>query len=243
MEQQHLEAAAPPVESASIMITMLNTPVEVAPGFFFNLLAIWAGMSWLMGSKHPGWDWPTRILSGAFSGFALVVADFGHALAHIISARAAGAPMDQIQLTSGMPRTLYLDEDVPPRAHIMRALGGPLFSLLGLVISLVVRSLFPRNSPAREVADWSSIGHALIFTGSLAPLPVVDGGSMLKWSLVESGHTPTDADQIVKQAGIAAGIAASSAGVLLATRRRWLPAAGLITAGIIAIAAAKGKIR
>ncbi|HUV26134.1 MAG TPA: hypothetical protein VMW34_02100, partial [Anaerolineales bacterium] len=81
MEQQHLEAAAPPVESASIMITMLNTPVEVAPGFFFNLLAIWAGMSWLMGSKHPGWDWPTRILSGAFSGFALVVADFGHALA------------------------------------------------------------------------------------------------------------------------------------------------------------------
>jgi hypothetical protein len=174
---------------------------------------------------------------------ALIAADVGHALAHSISARAAGAPMDRIDLTSGMPRTVYYDQSVPPRAHILRALGGPLYSALGFVISLVVRSLFPRQSIAREVADWSTIGHGLILSGSLAPLPIVDGGSILKWSLVESGKTPPEADQVVEQVGIAAGVAAGAAGAALATRRRWLPAAGLLVAGIISIAAAKGKIR
>ena len=108
---------------------------------------------------------------------------------------------------------------------------------------MLVRSLAPRNSMAREVADWSSVGHGLILTGSLAPLPIVDGGSLLKWTLVERGRTPTEADQIVKQAGIAAGFAASSAGVMFATRRRWLPAVGLIAVGLVSVGAATGKIR
>jgi hypothetical protein len=80
----------------------------------------------------------------------------------------------------------------------------------------------------------------LILTGSLAPLPIFDGGSLLKWTLVDSGRTPTEADQIVKQAGLATGVAATGAGVMFATRRRWLPAVG---AGMVAIGAALGKIR
>ena len=150
--------------------------------------------------------------------------------------------MDKIDLTSGMPRTVYYDQAVPPRAHILRALGGPLYSALGLVLSLVIRSLLPRKTIAHEVAGRSSIGHGLIFAGSLAPLPIVDGGSILKWSLVESGRSPTEADQVVEQAGIATGIAACTAGAALAARRRWLPAAGLLAAGLISFAAAKRKI-
>jgi hypothetical protein len=61
----------------------------------------------------------------------------------------------------------------------------------------------------------------LIITGSLAPLPIVDGGSLLKWTLVENGRTPAEADQIVRQAGVVTGIATSSAGAMLATCRRW----------------------
>jgi hypothetical protein len=74
-------------------------------------------------------------------------------------------------------------------------------------------------------------------------LPIVDGGSILKWSLVASGKTPPQADLFVEQAGFATGVAACTAGAALATRRRWLPAAGLLAAGLIAIAAARGKIR
>jgi hypothetical protein len=151
--------------------------------------------------------------------------------------------MDEIVLSSGMPRTIYHEDHVPPRAHRMRAMGGPLFSALGLGISWLVSALTPRNSLAREVTDWSSVGHGLILTGSLAPLPIVDGGSLLKWTLVDRGRTPAQADQIVKQAGIATGIAATGAGAMFATRRRWLPAVGLIAAGMVAIGAALGKIR
>jgi len=233
--------SSPPKPSHTLRI--LGTPLEIAPGFIINLFAIWTVMSWYMGVKHPHWDWPVRIFAAGLSGFVLIAADVGHALAHSISARAAGAPMDKIDLTSGMPRTVYYDQAVPPRTHILRALGGPLYSALGLVLSLVARSLLPRDSAAREVAGWSSIGHGLIFAGSLAPLPIVDGGSILKWTLVESGKAPQEADQVVEQAGIAAGLVAGAAGAAFAARRRWLPAAGLLAAGVIAVAAARGKIR
>ena len=183
------------------------------------------------------------MLAGALSALVLILSDVGHAFAHTISTRFAGAPMDEIELSSGMPRTIYHEDHVPPRVHRMRALGGPLFSALGLGISWLVRSLVPRPSIAREVSDWSCVGHGLILTGSLAPLPIVDGGSLLKWTLVDRGRSPAEADRIVKQAGIATGVAATGAGVMFATHCRWLPAVGLMGAGMAAIGAALGKIR
>lgn len=222
---------------------ILGVSLEISPGFITNLVALWTGMSWYMGVKHPHWDSFKRIFGGALSALALIAADVGHAFAHTFSARAAGAPMDQIKLSSGMPRTIYFDQGVPPRAHILRALGGPLYSALGLATSFALGSLLPRKSMAREVVGWSIIGHGLILAGSLAPIPIVDGGSILKWSLVENGQTPQAADRLVEQSGIAAGIAAGAAGAGFAARQRWLPAAGLLAAGIIAIASAKGKIR
>jgi hypothetical protein len=235
----------PPYLSAQVQpsIAALGTPIKVKPGFFANLLALWAGMSWQAGRAQPKRGILARILIGGLSAGALLWADFGHALAHSLSARYAGAPMDEIQLSSGMPRTVYYDDDVPPRAHMARASGGPIFSFLGLSLSLVMRALSPRDSSIREVANWSSVGHGLILVGSLAPLPIVDGGVLLKWSLVESGRTPAQADLAVEQAGIATGAAAASAGVILASSRRWLPALGLIAAGLVAIGAARGKIR
>lgn len=224
-------------------LTILHTPVKISPGFFGNLLALWAGMSWLAGRKHPDRCWPAQLAVGALSATALILADVGHAFAHTVSARWASAPIDEIQLSSGMPRTIYYDNNVPSRAHLTRALGGPIFSTIGLAASLMVRWLAPRNSAVHEVANWSSVGHGLILLGSLAPLPIVDGGVLLKWSLVERGRTTAQADLVVKQAGVATGIAATGAGVMLATRRRWLPAAGLIAAGLVAIGAALGKIR
>jgi hypothetical protein len=243
MDMQNPIIASPPSEGVQSMPILLNTPLDVSPGFFADLLSLWAGMAWLSGRNHPERPWTVRLLAGAISGFVLILADVGHAFAHTLSARLAGAPVDRIKLSSGMPRTIYDDNQVSPRTHRMRASGGPIFSALGLGLSLLAHILLPHDSIAREVAGWSCIGHGLILTGSLAPLPIVDGGSLLKWTLVERGRSPVEADQVVRQAGIVTGIAASSAGVMLATRRRWLPAAGLIAAGFVAFAAAIGKIR
>jgi hypothetical protein len=38
--------ASPPSGEMQLIFTILNTPVKVQPGFFANLLALWAVMSW-----------------------------------------------------------------------------------------------------------------------------------------------------------------------------------------------------
>ncbi|MBC8248234.1 MAG: hypothetical protein H8E90_01025 [Anaerolineales bacterium] len=224
------------------LFTVWNTPIKVKPGVLVNLLVGWIALSWLAGQQLPESSWAARLLVGAISTFALLVADLGHAMAHIVSARYAGAPMDVILVSMGMPRTLYFDNDVSPQTHRLRALGGPVFNTLGLLASLLLRLLTPYGSLARYVVDWSCIGHGMILAGSLAPLPLVDGGVILKWTLVERGRTPAQADAVVRRLDLVIGAVAVTAGVVLATQRHWLLALGLTAAGAIAIGAALDKI-
>lgn len=230
-------------DKVPILLTVRNTPLKVKPAVLGNLLIAWGALSWLAGQQLPQTSWPTRLLVGALSMTALLAADLGHAIAHIVSARYAGAPMDEILVSVGMPRTLYFDNDVPPRVHRLRALGGPIYNTLGLLASLLLRILTSSGSPARLVADWSCIGHGMILAGSLMPLPIVDGGTILKWALVERGRTPAQADAVVQRLGLAIGALTVMAGVVLATQGHWLLALGLTSAGAIAIGAALGRIR
>jgi hypothetical protein len=240
----------PETSRAPTLFTVWGTPVKVKPVILANVLGLWGLLSWLAGRDRTEWPWPVRLLVGALSTVALLAADIGHAMAHIVSARYAGAPMDEIVLSEGMPRTLYYDNDVPPDVHRLRALGGPVYSVVGLLTSLSVRALAPRDSLVREVAGWSSLGHGFILGGSLVPLPFVDGGTLLKWTLVERGRTEEEADAVIRQIDLGLGAATTTAGVALAAtgrglpaRHRWLAALGLIAGGAIAIAAARGRIR
>jgi hypothetical protein len=225
------------------LITVWHTPVKVKPAILANMLGLWGLLTWLAGRREPEHPVLIRLLVGGLSTLALLSADLGHALAHIVSARLARAPMDEILISEGMPRTLYRDDDVPPKAHRLRALGGPVFNGVGLLASLALRRLAPHHSAWREVLGWSSLGHGLLLAGSLAPLPIVDGGTILKWTLVEQGRTPAQADRVVRRAGLVTGAGAAAAGVALAARRRWLPALGLLAGAAVAIAAAMDKIR
>ena len=220
-----------------------GTPVKVKPVVLVDIFGLWGAMVAMDFRQHPERSWTGRLLISTAGVITWIIADFGHALAHIHSARIAGAPMDEIRITAEMPRTIYYDNDVPPQAHRMRALGGPIYSVFGLITSLLMRVFMPRDSVAHEIAGYSSLGHGLILVGSLAPIPIVDGGVILKWTLVEIGQTEEKADQIVKKAGLITGAAAIGAGVGLATRGRWLPAMGLLATGAVAIAADIGKIR
>jgi hypothetical protein len=225
------------------LITVLGTPVYAKPAILANMLGLWGLLTWLSGRRPPVRPWPIRLAVAALSTMALLAADLGHAMAHIVSARMAGAPMDRIELSSGMPRTLYLEDDVPPDIHRQRALGGPIFNACGLAASLTLHGLTPRDSVTHEVSGWSSLGHGLLLVGSLAPLPMVDGGSILKWTLVKRGNSLEDADGVVRQADLALGASLAATGIALAARRRWLPAVGLIAVGGIAVAAGLGKLR
>ena len=207
------------------------------------IAGLWGSMLWLAGREHPERPWPVRILAGSLASLALLSADMGHALAHVISARWAGTPMEYVLVSADMPRTIYSEDDVPPRTHQRRALGGPILNSAGLMVALLSRRLVPPDSLWHESLGWSALGHGLILAGSLVPLPIVDGGVLLKWTLVDHGHTPEEADDVVRQAGLAVGSAALAAGATLTTQRRWLVGLGLIVSGAVGIAAALDKIR
>ncbi len=228
---------------SSIVFETLGPTVKISPAVGLNLLALWAGAAILASRREPERSWPIRLAVGAISAVIWASVDFGHALAHSVSARMVGASMDEVRISQGMPRTIYYDNDVPPRTHIVRSLGGPIFNALALLLSLVLRTLSPAGSLGRELAGDAVLGHGLLLAGSLAPLPIIDGGVILKWRLVEGGRSLEEADQLVQTAGVATGAAAIGVGVAVATRRRWLPALGLIGAGTVAIAVALNKLR
>jgi hypothetical protein len=77
----------------------------------------------------------------------------------------------------------------------------------------------------------------------LAPLPPVDGGTILKWTLVARGRTETAADEIVRRVDWVIGILGGIIGVGFIALQLWL--AGMIVqgTGMVVIGVAAGKIR
>ena len=128
--------------------------------------------------------------------------------------------MDELRITAGMPRTLYWNNAVSPDVHRMRAIGGLVFNTLGLLLSLAVYRGAARQPAVRELAGWSAIGHGWILFMSLLPLPMVDGGTLLKWTLVARGRTEAEADALVCRAAWTTGILGGVLGVGFIVRQR-----------------------
>ena len=118
----------------------------------------------------------------------------------------ANAPMDTVMLGANMPRILYDDNDVSPRTHILRSLGGPAFSAIGLVIGIAWLLLSPSATAWRYLGEIWTVVNGFIFLALFAPLPIVDGGVILKWFLVMRGKTEEQADRLVKYLCLWVGI-------------------------------------
>jgi hypothetical protein len=230
-------------ETSMLQFRIFGTPVSVARKVFAELVALWAGFTWWGRRRHPGRGIWRASLVGLATLIVLVPVDLGHALAHIFSARYAGAPMDEVRLSGGMPRTLYRNNDVSPDVHRMRALGGLVLNLLGFLASSATYLAVRPRSLARELATTSAVGHALLFVMSLVPVPIVDGGTLMKWTLVAHGRTETEADETVRRVNWAMALVVGISGVPLIAMRKW--AAGGILVGCAALlgAIAEGKIR
>jgi hypothetical protein len=221
-----------------------GVPVVAQPGFWPYPIMVTGLLTWLAGWRDPERSWLQRLGLGLLAMPFAMSADLGHAMAHTISARLAGAPMDEILLSAGMPRTLYKNNDVLPQTHIQRSLGGLVFSLISSILSLLWRFVSPRGSLSRDLADLSLAGHSFILLGSAAPLPMVDGGIILKWKLVEAGQTPEQADQTVHKTSLGMGAALLGLGALLGLSRKLRWVGGLLAMGGAAgIAAGKGWLK
>jgi hypothetical protein len=224
-------------------LQVLGTSIRVEPAVLLNIAGLWGGISWLGARRHPERGVGPTALIGLGKMTMLLIADFGHSVAHIVSARFAEAPMDEVYVSAGMPRTLYDNNDVAPRAHIIRSLGGPIFSALGLLVSRAVVASTPKDTLTSELAAWSVIGHSVILIGSALPLPIVDAGVILKWTLVERGMSEEQADQFVQGLNWAFGVGGSGVGLALLTLGKRVPGAVVMGVSAAALGVAAGKIR
>ncbi len=240
MQPSHLSA----LPTGTTLFRFNGVPVVARPGFFPIPFMVIGVLAWLAGKRHPRWSWLQRLGAGLLAALVAMPADVGHAMAHTVSARMAGAPMDEVLLSDEMPRTLYANNDVPPRTHIQRSLGGPVFSLSCAALSLLWRRLSPRGTFSRDLAEVSLAGHSFILLGSIVPMPMVDGGIILKWKLVEAGQSPEQAEQSVRRTSTSLGAALAGLGILLASLgKRKLLGGALAAGGAAAVAAGKGWLK
>ena len=187
----------------------------------------WGAMTWVAGRRTPARRLSEKVGVGAGSMAVLLGSEWCHNLAHAAVASHLGKPVDSIRILLGMPRLIYNDLHDPrvtPREHIVRALGGPLINALLLPVAVLFRRKTLPGSAAREVADIAVGTNAFLCTGSLLPIPWIDGGPILKWALVESGRSVRDADETVRKANgaLAAGLGVAAV-VAHKKRRRLLP--------------------
>ena len=228
-----------------VTLRIFGTPVKVKGTFLIPIMFVWGGITWLEFSWHPERAFWQGLLMGCATMFLLLVVEVGHAFAHIFSALAARAPMDELlfSLSAGMPRTLYWNNEVSPDVHRIRASGGPIFNAVGLLLSAGVYAAASGNAIVRELAAWSAGGHGLLLIASLLPLPIVDGGTLLKWTLVARGRTETEADEMIRRVDWVMGIVGGLIGVGFIAMQMWIAGVILVGCGGVAIAVAAGKIR
>jgi len=230
--------------SGTTLYRFNGVPVVVKPDFWPVPILLTGFLTWFAGHRSPERTWFQRLKVGMLTMPVAWFADVGHAMAHTISARFAGAPMDEILLSSGMPRTLYRNNAVPPKTHIQRSLGGPIFSLICSMISLLWWRSSPQGSLSHELAEASLFGHSFILLGSVAPLPMVDGGIILKWKLVEKGQSVEESEETVRKSSIGLGAALIGFGTLLGLFRKRRLAGGLLAmGGAASIAAGIGLLK
>jgi len=210
---------------------VFGTPLVVKGITWLPLLemAAWGLMVWMVDRKHPEWPRAKKVSAGALAATIMFGSEWCHNLAHTAVAHQIGKPVDAIRIFWGTPTLIYYDlndRQVSPRQHILRASGGPIFNALMVPICWLATRLTKAGSLPRYAADFALGTNSFIATIALLPIPGIDGGPILKWSLVDRGQTPEQADATVKKVNLAMGSGLGiAAGVALMKRRRWLGAA------------------
>jgi Zn-dependent protease len=227
---------------------VFNAPFAVKGNTWLPLIQIllWGIMTWFAGKKQPSRSLGERIGIGGMTTAVILGSEWCHNLAHAAAAKLVGRPVDAIRITWGMPILIYFDindKTVTPRQHITRALGGPLFNLAILPVALIGRYFTRADSPARDVAEAAVGMNTFLSTVSLLPIPGIDGGPILKWSLVERGRTPEQADEVVKKVNLATGVGLGVVSAVVLKKRKYLIGGFAALLGCIALAVGAGWLK
>jgi Zn-dependent protease len=247
---QHMikPAFVQPNDEVDIVGRIFNTPLVTKGKSWFPLtqLIAWPIMAWVAKKRIPERSWVQCLGVGALTMPVLLGSEWGHNLAHAAAANRVGKPVDVIRIIWGMPLLVYYDindEEVTPRQHVIRALGGPVFNILVLPIALYLRSRSAPKSMSRDIANVAAGANIFLPAVGLLPIPGIDGGPILKWSLVQKGQTPQEADRSVRKVDGVLGTLLTIAGVFSLRRRKWLIGGLLVQLGAIALSVALGILK
>ncbi len=235
-------------EDITTLGRIFGVPVVVKGWTWLPLLElpIWALMTWVAGKRRPTRSWAARLGIGLLTTPIVAGMEWCHNFAHAAAAWLVGKPMDRMRITWGTPLVVYFELDAPdvtPRQHIARALGGPIFNLLALTASALLRRRTHPDSVARDAANAAVGMNLLLMTVGMLPMPGIDGGPVLKWSLVEMGRTPEEADRVVARVDVALGAGMAAAGAVKLKQRRWWQAALLLSMGLAMLSMGLGIVK
>ena len=206
----------------------------------------WGLMSWIAGRRHPDWPLGKRLLDGFGMMVAMLGSEWCHNLSHAAAARWIGRPMDALRIFLGMPLVIYYDPEnaaVTPRQHLVRSLGGPAFNVTAFSLASLLRRLTAPDTVARDVVDAAVGMNAFIFSVGMLPIPGIDGGPITKWSLVELGQTPPQADETVKKINRVTGAGLGLAAGVALKKRHWLLGMGFGLFSILSLLIGFGLLR
>ncbi|MCL4298452.1 MAG: hypothetical protein KJ077_22135 [Anaerolineae bacterium] len=103
----------------------------------------------------------------------------------------------------------------------MRSIGGPVANALAGLHFFLLRFLTPSWWGLRTGPTLLGWFNSLLVVSSLFPLSFIDGGVILKWTLVEHGQSSEQADRMVWHAGFIASGLVVLPGLFLAKQRKW----------------------
>lgn len=157
--------------------------------------------------------------------------EWAHNFAHLWAAQQSGAPADGVRFFFGTPLLIYNnvnDDFVSPAQHIHRTAAGPVFSTLQALVGALTRRNISENTRLREISDIYFVTNSLIAAAGLAPFPALDGGPLIKWTLVSRGMSIAEADLTLRKINLGAAPLFAAA-VVWAARRKLSFLAGLMS--------------
>ena len=237
-----------PQDEVATLANIFESRLVIKGKTWFPLVQLiaWPIMAWVAKKRRPERDWTKSLGIGALTMPVVLGSEWGHNIAHAAAANLVGKPVDAIRVVYGMPLLVYYDindEDVTPRQHIARALGGPLFNLCLLPIAVLLRRISQPDSTARDIANAAVGANLFLPAFGLLPIPGIDGGPILKWSLVERGASPADADLTVRKVDGVLGAVFALTAVQAFKKRRPLLGAVLMQVAALAWGIALGLLR
>lgn len=199
-----LPAFLTPQDETRTLCQIFGTPI-VTKGwmsFPYSQIAVGVGGYAWHAHHHPRSSPAERLETAILAALILPGSEWCHNLGHAAAARAIGKPMDALLVSGGMPLCIFYDPEPPhvtPRQHILRSLGGPLVNILLALLSRLLLRFLPAGTMLQRGVRLCAGTHTLIACLAPSPVPIFDGGSILKWSLITRGATPARAEQLVRK--------------------------------------------